>query len=300
MPTEKLTRTYLDPKILAKIGRLELIARHVVEGFISGRHESPFKGMSIEFRQHREYAPGDDLRHLDWKVFARQDKFFIKEYEEDTNLRAYFAVDCSESMRFTSGSYTKYDYACYAAASLAFLLHEQSDATGLCLFDSEVREWVRAATHPTTFQRICQTLEGRNLTEKTNFDAAFERLLSHGGRRTLMVVLSDLFTDFDALLKGLRKLLSRKAEILIFHVMDQAELEFPFDDMTRFLGMEAAGSVTVDARGLRKGYLEELHGFIHRCRRECLNHGIDYEAISTSDRLDVVLTKFLARRLDRR
>jgi uncharacterized protein (DUF58 family) len=289
---------YLDPKVLAKITRLDLQARLVVEGFISGMHRSPFHGFSVEFASHREYAPGDDLKHLDWKVQAKTDRFYIKQYEEETNLKATFLVDASESMQYASGAegLTKYQYACAVAASLAFLLLQQQDAVGLAVFDDDVRQYVPAWASPNQIKSFVHALGSVQPRQKTSLEPICHSLAEKISRRGMVCLVSDLFTDLNGLVRGLEHFRHYNHEVMVLHVMDKDELEFPFQGNTLFQGLESTGRLMVEPRSLRKGYLEALNAFCHEVKRRCIAGRMDYKLISTADRLDAALLAFLAAR----
>lgn len=291
---------YLDPKVLAKISRLDLLARLVVEGFISGLHRSPFHGFSIEFASHREYVPGDDLKHLDWKVHAKTDKYVIKQYEEETNLKCTFAVDCSESMHYKrdgKDAMSKYQYASAVAASLAFLLQQQQDAVGLAVFDTEVRTNIRASTNTNQLKSMVHALDITEPKEKTSMESICHWLAENISRRGLVCIISDLFTDdIDGLLRGIQHFRHYDHEVMILHVMDQDELTFPFQGNTMFNGLEQMGRLLVEPRSLRDGYLAEVDKFCAEVKRKCVANRVDYKLISTADYLDAVLCSFLAAR----
>ena len=299
-------RKYLDPKVLAKITRLDLQARLVVEGFISGLHRSPFHGFSVEFATHREYVPGDDIRHIDWKVLARTDRHYIKQYEEETNLRATFVVDASESMQYAGESsrrggdgrdgLSKFHYASAVAASLALLLLKQQDAVGLAIFDEELRSHLPASTSPNHIKPFVHALDVVEPKAKTSVEEICHSLAERLARRGLICLISDLFTDREGLIRGLQHFRHYDHEVMVLHVMDQDELNFPFQGNTRFVGMEDAGSLTVNPRALRDGYLEAVGDFCHEVKRRCVAAKMDYKLISTADHLDAALLAFLAAR----
>lgn len=290
-------RQYLDPKILAKLERLDLKARLIVEGFISGLHKSPFHGFSMEFAQHREYAPGDDLRRIDWKVYARSDRHYIKEYEEETNLVAYVLLDVSESMRYASGGVSKLEYGSYIAASLAYLMLNQRDSVGLALFDDKVRRFVCDSSNPGHRAELIAALEGLKPTGKTDLGEALQYMVGQVRRRGMLIVISDLLTDADRLLTGLKHIRHRRHEVIVFHVLDQDELTFPFQQLTLFKGMEGLPQLFAEPRSLREQYLRELDAFCSRVRDECVANRIDYQRLSTAEPLDVALSSYLATRM---
>ena len=288
---------YLDPKVLGKLERLDLKARLIVEGFISGLHKSPFHGFSVEFAQHREYVPGDDLRRIDWKVFARSDRHYIKEYEEETNLVAYVMVDISESMRYGSGELSKLHYGCYVAASLIYLMLNQRDSVGLVLFDDRVRRVIRDSSNPGHRLQLFDALESIRPEGRTEFGQVLDHMMGQMRRRGMVVLISDLLGDPDRLLAGLKHLRHRRHEVIVLHVLDAAELTFPFRELTLFKGMEGYPQLFTEPRALRDAYLDELGRFSQRIRHECLDHRIDYQLLNTSDPLDVALSSYLATRM---
>ena len=294
------SRKYLDPKILGKVSRLGLKARLIVEGFISGLHSSPFHGYSVEFAQHRKYVPGDDIRDIDWKVWGRTDRFYIKEYEEETNLKAYLMVDVSESMAFQSGdNISKKDYACYLAASLAYMMLQQHDSVGLVLFDDCVRRFLPDGSHPSHLKQLVNELEENPPSGNTGLGETFHDLAERLKRKGLLIVVSDLFTEPEEILRGLQHLRHKRHEVIVFHLLDDAEKSFPFEDLTLFEGMEDYPDVFAEPGTLREAYLEELEGFISKIRKGCRQRRIDFVPLLTSTPLDVALSSYLASRLAR-
>ncbi len=292
---------YLDPEVLNQIRHLEVTARNVVEGFLAGLHKSPYKGFSVEFAQHREYVPGDDLRYLDWKAYAKSDKYYIKEYEEETNFRAVVVLDTSESMRYQSGELkSKLDYGRYMAASLAYLVQKQSDAAGLALFDEKLYDWVPPATSQMTLMRMLASMHERVPQKKTNIGDVLVDVAQRSGRRSLVMVISDLFDKVEHLKRGLEHLAARKHDVIVFNLMDPQERQFTFDRLTQFIGLEEYPDLLVDPRTLRKAYLEEVEHFTTSVRRACLRARSDYVAIDTAMPLDVALQAYLAKRSGRR
>ncbi len=291
---------YLDPKVLSKITRLDLQARLVVEGFISGMHKSPFHGFSVEFASHREYVPGDDIKHIDWKVQAKTDRFYIKQYEEETNLKATFLLDASESMHYgldnSRGAMTKYSYAGAVAASLAFLLLQQQDAVGLALFDEEIRAHLPPSSNPNHIKTFVHAIDINEPKAKTSLEPICHSLAEKISRRGLICLVSDLFTDLDGLLRGLQHFRHYDHEVMVLHIMDEDELTFPFQGNTMFRGLEQTGQVLVEPRALRESYLEAVGSFCKDVKRRCVANKIDYKLISTADHLDAALCAFLAAR----
>jgi len=289
-------RKYLDPRVLSKITRLDLQARLVVEGFIAGLHRSPFHGFSVEFASHREYVPGDDTRHIDWKVQAKTDRYYVKQYEEETNLKATFLLDVSESMRYGSDGMTKHQVAASIVASLAFLLLQQQDAVGLAVFDEDIRTIVPAAANPNHLKRLVHEMTQTSPRRKTSLEGVCHALAEKLPRRGLICVVSDLFVDLDGLLRGLQHFRHVDHEVVVLHVMDADELTFPFMGNTMFQGLEETGRALVEPRALRQAYLEAVERFCRDVKRACVAHHMDYRLISTADRLDAALLTFLAAR----
>jgi uncharacterized protein (DUF58 family) len=290
-------RRFLHPEAIARTSRLELRARHVVEGFISGLHRSPFFGHSVEFLQHREYVHGDDLRHLDWKVWSKTDRYYVKQFEEDTNLRCTLVVDVSESMHYGRGALNKYEYASTVAACLGYLLLRQQDTVGLITFDSGVRQVVPSHSQQTHIDAVVKALHVSRPRAKTDLEQVLRRVAETVSGRGMIVLVSDLLADREPFFRGLDMLAHRRHDMLVFHVLDEDELTFPFAGTTRFEGMEELPQLLCDPRALRDGYLEALEEYLVEVRRGCVRRGIDYALVRTGDRLDAVLSKFLHHRM---
>jgi uncharacterized protein (DUF58 family) len=290
---------YLDPLALAKVGSLELQARLIVEGYLSGMHKSPYHGFSVEFAQHREYVPGDDIKHVDWKVYGRTGRFFLKQYEEETNLVCWLLLDTSESMRYGSGPVTKYDYACMSAAALAYLTLHQQDSVGFVTFDNQVRNFLRPSSQPSHLKEIVTRMNRGRPREKTSLAPIFHDLAERLNRRAIVVLLSDLFDEPADVLAGLQHLRYKRHEVVVMHVLDRAELEFPFQEATLFRGLEEFPELLTDPRSLRQGYLEQLSTFLTEVQRGCRSQNIDYVQLPTDADLGVALSAYLAHRLAR-
>jgi uncharacterized protein (DUF58 family) len=290
-------RKYLDPKTLSKIRRLDLKARLIVEGFISGLHRSPYHGFSVEFAEHREYVPGDDIKHIDWKVWGRSDRYYIKQYEEETNLRCHVVLDTSESMRYGSDSdVTKYDYACYVAASLAYLVLHQQDAAGMVMFDQDIHQYLPPTSTGIQLKQMLHEMTVCKPREKTNIGIILHNLAERITKKGLVIIISDLFDSVENIMFGLRHLRHKKHEILVFHILDQYELTFPFESMTLFEGLEGYPELLADPRALKKAYLTELEAFLGELKKGCRNNRVDYVQLNTATPLDVALTTYLAMR----
>jgi uncharacterized protein (DUF58 family) len=291
------SKTFLHPEAIKRIARLDLRARYVVEGFLSGMHRSPYFGQSIEFRQHRQYTYGDDLRYVDWKVWAKQDRYYVKQFEEDTNLRCTLLCDVSASMGYGNGPLNKYEYACSIAASLAYLLLSQQDAVGCVAFDDVVRMSVPLRTKRNHLDSIIQAMEINSPKNKTNLYQILRNVAENYPRRGLMVLVSDLLVEREGFFKGLRLLRSRGHDVLVFHVLDDDELDFPFTGPTRFDALETADQLRCNPRALREGYLESLAGYLDEVRHGCSRHQADYVQLRTSQPLDAALAAYLSNRL---
>ncbi len=289
---------YSDPKVLARLEGLALRARRIVEGYVAGVHRSPYHGFSIEFAEHREYAPGDDLRYLDWKVFGRTDKYYLKQFDEETNLICYLLLDTSESMcyRSSAAAMSKLEYAKCAAAALAYLVLQQQDSVGLVTFDKEIRALVRPGGNPSHMKQLLQVMEESVPQRKTATGAIFHDLAERLKRRGIVIVIGDLFDDVDSMMAGLKHFRHRRHEVILLHVLDPAELDFPFQQITLFKGLEELPEVLVEPRALRKAYLEEFGRYVHRLKKGCRMHQIDYVPMRTDQSLEVALSSYLASR----
>ena len=290
-------RRFLHPDTIARISKLDLRARLVVEGFISGMHRSPFFGHSVEFVQHRDYTAGDDLRHLDWKVWSKTDKYYIKQYEEETNLRSHIVVDVSNSMHYGRGPLNKYNYGCTVAACLAYMLLRQQDSVGLITFDEDVRQVVPARSHSNHIDAVVKAMDVSRPRDKTDIERILRRVAENAPGRGMVIVISDLLVEREPLFRGLEMLRHGRHDVLVFHVLDEEELTFPFAGMTRFEGMEQIDHILCDPRALRDGYIEALEEYLVEVRRGCARKGIDYQLVHTREYLDAVLSKFLHARM---
>jgi uncharacterized protein (DUF58 family) len=294
-PTEN-PRRYLDPKVLSQVAGLELRARLVVEGFISGLHRSPYHGFSVEFAEHREYSPGDEIRHIDWHVYGKSDRYYVKRYEEETNLRCSILLDASASMGYSSGGMTKLEYASSIAAALIFMMLRQGDSVGLVTFDEKIREHVPPRGVSEHFQVLLGALEGTRPGAKTDIAAFGHEFAERVKRRGLIVVFSDLFDDPQRVRRSLGHFRHRKHEVIVFHVLDEAERTFPFEDMMLFKGMESGEEVLTDPRLLRSHYLAKLEEYLDSLKRGMRELRIDYVPLTTSTPFDRALVEYLGLR----
>jgi uncharacterized protein (DUF58 family) len=291
------SKRFLQPEAVKRIARLELRARHVVEGFLAGMHRSPYFGQSVEFLQHRQYTWGDDLRYVDWKVWAKQDRFYVKQFEEDTNLRCSLLVDVSASMQYGSQAMNKYEYAATVAVSLAYLVLKQQDAIGCLSFDESMRMAVPQRTRRNHLDAIVQALEISEPRDKTQLYPILANAAESYPRRGMMVIISDLLADREGLFKGLKLLRSRGHDVMVFHVLDDDELDFPFSGPTRFEGLEMPDQLTCNPRALRDGYLAALGAYLEEVRLGCARNNVDYTLMRTSQSLGGALATFLNHRL---
>ncbi|MBN2713589.1 MAG: DUF58 domain-containing protein [Planctomycetes bacterium] len=286
----------LTPEAVSAMGKLPLLARNVVEGFITGLHTSPFHGFSVEFAEHRKYTPGDPLRDLDWTAYARTDRFYIKRYREETNLRSRMVVDASASMSFGSGGTTKLEYACCLAACIAYLAIKQRDAVGLTVCSGDRTEDIQPASSPAHMGRIMDLLESVRASGTPELAKAFHDTAQHLRRRGLAVVFSDLLDSEQELIGALKHLRHRKHEVILFHILDQAEERLPYKNISEFIDMESGERLMVDPRALRAKYLEEISGFRNKFRRICSDCGIDYVPVCTDEPYEHQFIRYLIRR----
>ena len=291
-----MSNRYLDPDGLARVGNMELVARQVVEGFLTGRHRSPYHGFSVEYLDHRAYSPGDEIRSLDWKILARTNKYFVKLFQDETNLRAYLLLDCSGSMTFKSGQLSKLDYGSFLAAALGYLMLHQNDAVGLVLFDRETRQYLAPRARPTQFRRILDLLDDPPVGGDTNVGGMLHQLAERIKRRGLVILISDLIDDIGQIASGLQHYRHNQHEVVVFHVMDDAELTLPYDRLTRFKDMEGTGRVVANPKSLRARYLARIKGFVDNLRAVCFERSISYNLVNTKEPYDLYLASYLEKR----
>ena len=293
----KSSYLYFEPERIAKLKNLNLLARQAVEGFITGLHRSPHKGFSVEFAEHREYSAGDDMRHLDWVAYGRTDRYYIKQYEQETNLRAYVLLDVSNSMAYRyEGLVTKFVYGCFMTACLSYLMCRQQDMVGVIAFDEKMRFHLPPHSTPAHLDRVFKQLEATAPGQRTSIAPTFHDLANMIGKRGLVIVISDLYDDPSEIMKALQHFVYKKHQIIVFHLMDPAELDFPFKKILTFMDMETNERLQVDPRYVREGYVKEINSFIETYRRECGERGIEYVLTTTSDPYDRFLLNYLARR----
>jgi uncharacterized protein (DUF58 family) len=288
---------YLDPQTLASLEGLDLQARMVVEGYVAGMHPSPYHGFSVEFAEHRQYVPGDDIRHVDWKVWSKTDKLYLKQYDEETNLLMYLLLDTSESMAYASGNnVSKLQYAQFIVAALAYMILQQQDSVGLVVYDDAVRRYLKPAGQPSQLKELFHLLDVTPAREKSDLGLVFNDLAERFKKRGIVVVFSDLFDDVARIMTGLKHFRHRRHEVIIFHILDPAELEFPFRDTTLFKGMEGMPDILTDPHALKRAYQSELQSFLRELEKGCRMVDIDYVPLRTDQSLDIPLTSYLASR----
>lgn len=294
-------KNYLDPKTLDRIKRLDVRARLVVEGFLTGNHRSPYNGFAVEFATHREYSPGDDLRHIDWKVWSRSDRLYIKEYEEETNLKCHLILDCSRSMRYGEATgWSKFDYAATAAAALTYLLQQQQDAVGLTLFSNQIDKRLKPSASPAHLKLMLHELQQTEPAQATDVQDVFQLLGNQIRQRGLVVLISDLFLEPVELDRAIKQFRLRRHEVIIFHIMHRDELSFPFEENTKFRGLEDSVELLTEPRALRRAYLDSLDAYMQEIKRVCATSGVDHVLLDTSQPLDAVLSSYLNFRQRRR
>ncbi|MEK7414970.1 MAG: DUF58 domain-containing protein [Planctomycetota bacterium] len=290
----------LDPDVLAKVGRLDLQAKFIVEGFLSGMHRSPFKGISVEFAQHRGYVPGDDLKHIDWKVWGKSERYYIKQYEAETNLVCTIVVDTSTSMRYVGDKahnrLSKGAWAKLAAAALSYLVLSQSDAVALATFSDGLDEWLPKSSNRNNLHRICDILEKAPEKQRTSIGDALQTVAERMPRRGIVMVFSDLFDDVNTLLKGLQRLRHTGHEVVVVQILDPDELDIPFEGMIQFKGLEGTDMALCHPRSIKKAYQEEVHKHLTAVKAACRRNNIDFVSADTRTAVDMVLTAYMAHR----
>jgi len=296
MPWAAHDRPFLDPAVVARLGTLELKARTIVEGFLSGLHRSPFKGFSVEFAEYRQYIPGDALSTIDWKVYARSDRYYVKKFEEETNLDCHVMLDVSNSMSYGSGAMTKFEYGACLAASLGYLMNRQRDAIGLTAFDEQIVSMLPSSSRPGHLRAVLVTLDRLKPAHQTNVSKPLHQLADSIVKRGMVVLISDLFDDPAEVIRGLKHFQFRGNDVIVFHILDPHETEFPFDRATRFEDLETDEEIMAVPGAVRDHYLKEIGGLIERYRRELGACGIDYQMLNTKHPLELALLSYLSTR----
>jgi uncharacterized protein (DUF58 family) len=291
---------YLKPEVVREIARLDLRAQFIVKGFLQGMHSSPFQGFSVEFSEHRKYSAGDDPHDIDWLVYAKTDKYYVKKFEAETNITGYLVMDLSRSMAYTyRQNLTKFDYGICLAAALCYLMVHQQDPVGLITFDEKIRNCLPPKSKRTQLGNILSLLSKLQPTGKTEIAKSLIQVAAMLRHRSLVMIFSDLLADPEPVLQALRRLRHRGHDVILFHILDEAEVKFPFDGVVEFEEPESQERMKVDADGFKSDYVAEMNRFRDTYRRECFQSGIDYVPIDTSMRFDRALTEYLLSRRSR-
>jgi uncharacterized protein (DUF58 family) len=296
MTESNVYKKYMQPEVVSRLDRLDLVARLVVEGFITGLHRSPYHGFSVEFSEYRPYMPGDPLRHIDWKVWGRTDRYYVKQFEEETNLRTMLLLDASGSMEYTSGTITKFEYSVYLAAALSYLMLLQRDAVGLVTFDEKIRTFIPPRSVFSTLNLLLKEMDSTQTGGETRLSVTFHDLAERIKRRGLIIVLSDLMDDPWDVLAGLKHFRHRKHEVIVFHILDPMERTFGFDRDAVFMDMETGEKIQTQPWQIRTEYREAVGQFLNTYKRECREHRIDYVPVDTARSFDRVLFDYLVAR----
>ena len=289
-------RKYLDPAIVAKLDNMTIRARLVVEGYLIGQHKSPYHGFSVEFAEHRAYGHGDETRHIDWKLYGKTDRYYVKRFEEETNLRSYILLDTSQSMQFGSNKITKLDYASYLAAALTHLMLNQRDGMGLVLFDEKIKKFIPPRAAPSHANIIMKALENIQSGKDTHIRTMLDQMADRIKKRGLVILISDLMDDPDQVLMGLNHFRHNKQEMIVFHLMDRQELNFDFDERTQFKDMETGEMITTDPWHIRSAYQNMIKSFQKKYLTSCRNQRIDFVPLFTDQPLEIALNEYLNKR----
>jgi len=284
---------YLDPEILSAVGTLDVVARRVVEGIRIGMHRSPLRGISTEFSAYRQYVPGDALKHIDWKVYSRTNRYYVKQYDAETNFVANLLIDASQSMTYGSGKITKLEYAKYMAASLAYLIVEQRDSCGVGLFDGELQGYVPPKSTLSILSTISTLMEQAIPRPKTKVAAVLHEFANRMSRRGVVMLFSDLFDNTAEFIKGINHLAFRGHNVVVFHILDPYELTFPLNGMWKFIGLEEDGEMITQPARVRARYLEELKRFIEEVKTACARNQVDYVLANTATPIEQVISGYL-------
>lgn len=289
-------KKYLHPETVAKLDNMALRARLVVEGYIIGQHKSPYHGFSVEFAEHRAYGPGDEIRHIDWKLYGKTDRYYVKQYEEETNLKAYILLDTSRSMKYTSGKVTKLDYASYLSAALSYLMLNQRDGTGLILFDEKIQTYIPPRSTSSHLNTLLKHLEKPKLGSDTEIGSVLHEMAERIKKRGLIILISDLMDNQESILSGLKHFRHNKQEVILFHILDRKELEFDFNARTRFKDMENASLLTTEPWQIKSGYKKRIQLLQNEYKKQCRKQLIDYVPLFTDQSLDIALNSYLNKR----
>ena len=287
---------FLDPEVVSRLRHMELRARLVVEGFLQGMHRSPYHGFSVEFAEYRQYMPGDAPRYVDWKVYGKTDRYYVKVFEEETNLKGAILLDKSASMAFAGAGISKFRWGSMLAAALTFLMIKQQDAAGLVLFDDKIREYIPPRSVRGQMFQVLRALEHAAPSEQTQLSTALHGMAERLRRRGLCIVISDLFDDTDAVIRGLKHFRHRQHEVIVFHVLDDLERSFDFRDEARFIDMETKQEIRSQPWFIKKDYRARIDAWMADLSRQCREHRIDYVPVTTSTPFDRALMAYLNKR----
>jgi len=282
--------------MVAMLDSVSLKAKMVVEGYIIGQHRSPYHGFSVEFAEHRSYEPGDEIRHIDWKLYGKTNRLYVKRYEEETNLRAHLILDTSMSMVYTSGGVSKLEYGSYLLAALSYLMIRQQDAAGVVLFDENIRSFIPPKSTPSHLNTLLNALDVKSPGEDTNIEPVLHEMAERIKKRGLVIIISDLFDDPENIMNGLKHFRHSKQEVILFHILDRNELEFDFNGRTKFVDMESGEEITTDPWHVKKEYKNLIIELRDYYKRECRLNSIDYVPLLTDDSLDKALNEYFNKR----
>lgn len=297
MKTQSDFKKFLDPSVIAKLKNLELKARTVVEGFMVGYHKSPYHGFSVEFSQHRPYMQGDSIKNLDWKVYAKSERYFIKQYEEETNLIANIILDSSKSMDFKyEGSITKFEYAKILAASLSYLLIKQQDAVGLAIYSNEVKKYIRPKSKRTHLNQILSEINNIEADFETKTVESFNKIVENINLRGLVIVISDFLDDVNEILSSLKKFYYKKNEVIVFHILDPIEKNFGFTKDSVFIDLETKEQITTQPLQIQRAYSDAMNEYLHKIKSGCEKYGFDYNLVDTNTSFDSSMMSFFKKR----
>lgn len=289
-------RKYLQPEMVARLNNMSLRARLVVEGYILGLHKSPYHGFSVEFAEHRAYGPGDEIRHIDWKLYGKTDRFYVKQFEEETNLRTHLILDTSNSMTYASGKITKLDYAGFLSAALSYLMLTQQDAVGLVTFDFKIKRYLPPRSKPGYLNTILSQLENHTTGRDTDVSPVLHEMAERIKKRGLVILISDLLDEPDKIMEGLKHFRHNNQEVIVFHILDRQELEFDFASRTRFRDLETAETIITEPWQIRHNYGQLINQFQDYYRRRCRQRKIDYIPLFSDQSLDLALNEYLMKR----
>ncbi len=286
----------MQPEMVAMLNSISMKAKLVVEGYIIGQHRSPYHGFSVEFSEHRSYEPGDEVKHIDWKLYGKTNRLYVKRYEEETNLRAHLILDTSKSMSYTSNKVSKLDYSSYLLAALSYLMISQQDAAGVVLFDEKIRSFIPPKSTPSHLNTLLNVLDTPKPGNDTKIESVLHQMAERINKRGLVIIISDLLDEPKSVLKGLKHFRHRKQEVILFHILDRNELEFEFENRTKFVDMESGEEITTDPWHIKNDYKNLILDVQKYYRRNCRLNKIDYVPLYTDDSLEKGLSEYFNKR----